>query len=1057
MRIGARIGAGAVVVGLVLGTVQAASSAAPKASSEARAGFGTVTLISGDQVVMLDETHVSVRPGAGREGIFFSTHTMDGHTFVVPSDAQRLVSTGQLDRRLFDVTTLMEFGYDDAHRDSVPVIVTGQAAPMAARVSRELPSIDGVALAADKTGATWEALTAGSTAAAGVTRVWLDGKRKATLDRSATQIGAPAAWDAGLTGAGVKVAVLDTGVDQTHPDLAGREIAERNFSAAPDNVDRVGHGTHVASIAAGDGAKSGGKFRGIADGASVLDGKVLDDNGSGTESEIVAGMEWAAQQGADIVNMSFGGHSAQAVDPVEQAVESLSAQHGVLFVAAAGNSGGSGTIDSPGSAPSALTVGAVDRENGLAPFSSRGPVGGEVKPDVTAPGVGIVAAESAAGTIGNPVEDGYVALSGTSMATPHVAGAAALLAQRHPDWTGQQLKSALTGSAAPTPGLSAYDQGAGRVDVARALDQTVVSEPVSVGFGMAAWPHDDDVPVNKSITYRNLGATDVTLELAVETSAPAGMFTVSADEVTVPAGGTASVTVTGDARAGSSDGALSGVVLATAGDSVTRTPVGLVREEESYNLTLNYVDDHGQPASNYQSLLSSLDGGGLRFLYDEDGSVTVRLPKGRYLLEHYIFTDTHADFVVQPGVALDRDLTFDVDARNTRPIDVTPPKPATLEEALILFRLNVDNGRDITGIVTTATEGTLSTGQMGDPLPGTTMAGSVATSWIDEDAVVYGLMWPLDEFPTGFTKVVRWRDLATVRMDLGPGVEGLLGVPVLLARTTSGDGIGGTVGPEIALPATQKVYVTTDGLRWRAEVYQVNADHFIEAALEGPERTYRAGRGYDMRLNYPMFGPGTPEVTRVADDIDVYLRLFADGDGNIGNSAVESGVTRLYLGDQLVGENPYVSGLFLGLPAEERNYRLTVEAVRDSRFPLTTAVDAEWTFSSARPETEWERTYLNVVRFVPKLDANGYAPAGKPFQVPLRVQDETGATVQPKQLSVAVSYDEGTTWQQVPVTARHTVVLHHPANATSVSLRASATDRDGNTVKQTVIRAYLLR
>ncbi len=259
----------------MLGTVQAASSAAPKA----RAGFGTVTLISGDQVVMLDETHVSVRPGAGREGVFFSTHTMDGHTFVVPSDARRLVSTGQLDRRLFDVTTLMEFGYDDAHRDSVPVIVTGPAAPRAARVTRELPSINGVALAADKTGTTWEALTA----AAGVTRVWLDGKRRATLDRSAAQIGAPAAWDAGLTGVGVTVAVLDTGVDQTHPDLAGREIAERNFSAAPDNVDRVGHGTHVASIAAGNGAKSGGKFRGIADGASVLDGKVLDDNGSGTE------------------------------------------------------------------------------------------------------------------------------------------------------------------------------------------------------------------------------------------------------------------------------------------------------------------------------------------------------------------------------------------------------------------------------------------------------------------------------------------------------------------------------------------------------------------------------------------------------------------------------------------------------------------------------------------------------------------------------------------------------------------------------------------------------
>ena len=348
--------------------------------------------------------------------------------------------------------------------------------------------------------------------------MWLDGKRRTTLDRSAAQIGAPAAWDAGFTGTGVTVAVLDSGVDQTHPDLARREIAEQDFSAAPDNVDRAGHGTHVASIVAGNGAK----YRGVADGVSILDGKVLDDSGYGTDSGIIAGMEWAARQGADIANMSLGAPDTPEIDPVEQAVESLSARYGILFVVAAGNSGAGGTIGSPGSAPSALTVGAVDRENGLADFSSRGPVGGDgpIKPDVTAPGVDIVAARHAEGTFGDPAEDGYTAASGTSMAAPHVAGAAALLAQRHPDWTGAQRRSTLTGSAAPTPGLNAFDQGAGRIDVTRAPDQTVVSEPVTVSFGTLAWPRDDDVPVDKDITYRNLGATDVTLTLAVETSAP---------------------------------------------------------------------------------------------------------------------------------------------------------------------------------------------------------------------------------------------------------------------------------------------------------------------------------------------------------------------------------------------------------------------------------------------------------------------------------------------------------------------------------------------------------
>ena len=1061
MRIREKIGIGAAVAGLVLGTVQAAGAAPAPAANPAH---GTVTLITGDEVLVLDDTRVRVRPGPGREGILFSTSTVDGHTVVLPSDAQRLVATGRLDRRLFDVTTLREFGYDNAHRDSVPLIVTGQHPPRVARAARDLPSIGGVAVAADKAGTAWEALTDGGvtrTAAPGVTRIWLDGKRNATLDRSAAQIGAPEAWAAGLTGAGVTVAVLDSGVDETHPDLAGREVAERNFSEAPDNTDNFGHGTHVASILAGTGAKSGGRYRGIAAGASILDGKVLDDYGYGTDSGVIAGMEWAVEQGADIVNLSLGGPDTTDVDPVEQAVESLSAQHGTLFVIAAGNRPGSGTVSSPGSAPSALTVGAVDRQDALAEFSSRGPVGdGSIKPDVTAPGVGIVAALHAAGTIGAPVEPGYTALSGTSMATPHVAGAAALLRQQHPDWTGGQLKAALTGSAVPTPGLSAYDQGAGRIDVTRARNQTVVSEPVSVDFGTAAWPHGDDAPVDRTLTYRNLGTTDVTLDLAVESGAPAGMFSLSADRVTVPAGGTASVTATGDPRAGSTDGPLAGVVVATARDVVTRTPVGLVREVESHDLTLNFVDDHGRPTSRYETRVFNLDDGRAFFPYDEDGSVTIRLPKGRYVIDHFILTDqdTHGNFLLQPGVALDRDLTFDVDARNTRPIEVTPPKAATLDWAQIGYQVNVSDGWSVgSGVQTDTDLCTLTTARMGDPIPGTTTTNSVSTSWRDEDAVVYGLVWALPEFPTGFTKVVRWRDLAVVHVHLGPQGEGLKGAPLLTAESTSGGWAGGTVGHELPLPTVQDTYVTTEGLRWSAEMLQVNADHDIAASFHGPARTYRAGRSYDVRLNHPVFGPGFPDAARRNDEMLVSLPLFTDGDGNRGISDVASATTRLYLGDRLIGENPWVGALFTELPPEPGNYRLTVEATRDPRFTLTTAVSAEWTFSSSHAGPDWVAHDLNVVRFTPKLDANGGAPAGRPFLVPLRVQDETGATISPKRLSVEVSYDEGQSWQRVPVVAKQLAVLHHPAGATSVSFRASATDDEGNTVTQTMIRAYTLR
>ena len=129
------------------------------------------------------------------------------------------------------------------------------------------------------------------------------------LDQSVPQIGGPAAWERGLTGKGVKIAVLDSGIDPNHADFTGRIGAQQNFTDTADTVDHHGHGTHVASIAAGTGAASGGKYKGVAPDATLLVGKVLDDTGSGSFSGIIAGMEWAAAQGADVVNMSLGSRS----------------------------------------------------------------------------------------------------------------------------------------------------------------------------------------------------------------------------------------------------------------------------------------------------------------------------------------------------------------------------------------------------------------------------------------------------------------------------------------------------------------------------------------------------------------------------------------------------------------------------------------------------------------------------------------------------------------------------------------------------------------------------
>lgn len=182
-------------------------------------------------------------------------------------------------------------------------------------------------------------------------------------------------------------------------------------------------------------------------------GKVLGDDNSGPNSGIIAGMEWAARtEHAKVINMSLGiGIYHTQDDPMSQAVNKLTAETGALFVIAAGNEGTDPySVSAPGTADAALTVGSVDSSDVLAYNSGAGPrlKDDGLKPDLTAPGVEVLAARSQYMTGG---EGYYRTESGTSMAAPHVAGAAVLLAQKHPEWSGQQIKDALMSTSAPTP------------------------------------------------------------------------------------------------------------------------------------------------------------------------------------------------------------------------------------------------------------------------------------------------------------------------------------------------------------------------------------------------------------------------------------------------------------------------------------------------------------------------------------------------------------------------------------------------------------------------------
>ncbi|SFR28356.1 Subtilase family protein [Lentzea waywayandensis] len=685
------------VATLVAPPAHGAASPPPARTSETS---HRITLITGDVVDYTERSdgrksaQIHAAPREGEPPIFHTMTTAKG-LHVYPSDAIGAVTSGTVERTLFNVTELVRTGQSDDRTTTVPVLMTGG---ISASAHTRINSLNASGIHVEKAKAQefWRSLD--MSVKSGV-RVKYDRPIKVTLDQTTRQIGAPAAWAAGLNGTGVTVAVVDTGIDPHHPDVAARITATANFSDEPDVTDQHGHGTHVASTIAG----TGGKYTGVAPAANLVIAKVFNGAGEGDTSQVMAGIEWAARSGAKIVNLSLGGDVTDGSDDLSALVDQLSAETGVLFVVAAGNNGPAGrSVASPGAAASALTVGAVDRQNKLAPFSSTGPRIGDahVKPEINAPGVAVVAARAAGTSMGAPVSDLHTAASGTSMATPHVAGAAALLAQQHPGWSAQTLKNALVTSAADV-GMPWHEQGAGRLDVARAVTQKATAT-ASASFGRQEKGTGDRL--TRELGYTNDSDSALTLDLTASVKGWDGRattaFQLSTARLTIPAHAKATATLTLDPDAGPA-GVYGGVVTATGAGITLRTPVSVYEAPQTFPVSVHVRDTAGRaPAPAFGQLIDDSNGGDdlndpfddtVNYVFDVvNGEGLANVPSGRYSAVSWATENTAGvrrwSALAAPELTVAGAQDVSLDAQRTVPIEVVPPGPAEQRDRTVTMR-----------------------------------------------------------------------------------------------------------------------------------------------------------------------------------------------------------------------------------------------------------------------------------------------------------------------------------------------------------------------------------
>jgi hypothetical protein len=848
----------------------------------------------------------------------------------------------------------------------------------------------------------------------------------------------------------------------------------------------------------------------VAPDAKLIIGRVCGDEFC-DDSAVLAGMEWAAGQHAKVVNMSLGAAGGDGTDPESVAINNLTASSGTLFVVAAGNDGTAGSVSTPAVADAALAVASVGRTDVLSDFSSRGPRGGDfaVKPDIAAPGEHIIAARAAGTSLGHPVDQYYTDLSGTSMATPHVSGTAAILAQQHPDWTPAQLKATLMSTAKPID-ATVYGQGAGRVDIGRAVTQPVNAEPGSVSFGFLRWPISGHQPGSSTVTYHNDGNAAVTLTLALTATdpagkpAPAGVFTTNTGSVTVPAHGTAPVSVTEhpDVLAKAATvGAYSGRLVATGpGGVVVQTALGVTTEQESYDVTVKVIDRTGKaptddmPTAVYFTLLDQTHGvPDNDTLWVSGSSGTIRLPKGGYGLTGIILTQPdqaaiNGTLAAVPRLAVDHAgiaLTFD--ARRGHKVDAIVDAPNATRfnsNVTVQYTIKTPGGTSPSadGLRGGAGNDLYAIPVTGDPKTFAFGYTTIRTATGNGPDRTYYLAFPvLGRIPND--PRFRVHDHALHAEDAryhAQGVDAAIGDRFQFAYYLPKQNFAIADPVPVPMPSRRLEFYSINNVRWSGAIWQQylpgTFKFFFEGAIVLPDHVYRPGL-VRQEWNNAVFGPDLinggvyNEISRTGNRLRSSASSFAPGDAGHGANPgydlfYTRGTATLSRDGKVVatGTNPGVNSFIL--PADTGRYTLALAATRARAWTtLATKVNTTWTFTSGPSTKPIDVLSLPALKVTGDFDGSDRAAGGAPFVLDITAVTQAGATASKvTAVSLEISDDDGATWTAVRVNDdkgdRWHAPLGNPAvghGTGYVSLRLKATNALGNTIEETVIRAYRLK